>query len=1092
MKLCLVLIACVANAAVAGVADDVLRLSGVKGGLVVHIGCGEGELTSALRHTHAFLVHGLDRDATKVAAARRRMVEHGLHGEVTVEHWTKRTLPFNDNLVNLIVIEDAGEIPTTEVMRVLCPNGVALTKDGGSWQKTVKPRPKDIDEWTHFLRDASNNAVAQDTKVGPPKHLQWKAGPEYTRDHDALASISALTSSNGRIFYIMDEGHTSLIHRPSQWRLIARDAFNGTLLWKRDIPVWITQLANFRAGPAQMPRRLVSIGDRVFVTLGLEAPVTMLDAATGKTLQTFAGSEKTEELIVDRETLLTVVGDPSSLTDASSKVIGFWQVEAKDARPVGRQVVAYDVRSGREKWRSVDEKTAGYIGLSLTADGEHVYYLDGENLRCRELASGKALWKSEFAFTGKFLLNYTPTVVAHDDVIMCMTYKKLRAFSTKTGRTLWERKGAIGFAAAGDLFVIDGLAWTLPMVRFGAPMVASRRDFIGEGGKESWGMDLHTGEVKKRVSRGILPGVHHHRCYRNKATIHYIIYGQGGLEFMDLKGGNHSGNLWTRGICQYGVMPANGYVYVPPHPCQCYSQDMLSGFNVLSSSRSEGRLVLEPVLERGPAFSDPMKRTFPPTGSVRTRTMIWQPPLRQGRADEWPMYRCDITRSSSTTQRVPRSLKKAWQVKLGGDLTAAVVADHRMVVCSKAEQVVYCLDGATGKPLWQRATAAKVDSPPVLVNGLCVFGCVDGSVYCLRAKDGALRWRFRVGAKERRTVVDNQLESLWPIHGSVLVQNNTVFFAAGRSSHLDGGIRVFAVDLASGECEKQITLDAGAPGDQKAFAKMDLLVSDGKLINMGLAQFDEDLSLQPVSKLNTLICDTGFLGDSWFHRENWVLGGVEDQVTTTHRIKMQVQGRTGKDSLGKLLAFNDTTVYGIKNPYSYQKYSKDIRIPTHTGHPHQKYSRYESPWFPVGCRIFASHNVKPRRADSKTGRQPRRPKTSSTSKVRRYSGRPSIEHARPETWGVDMNYQPRTIALASDALILAGWLDAIAIKPKSGLPLDPANPDPRVCVLRVLSTVGGKILSEYKIPAEPAYDGMAVAYGRIYLPLKNGTVMCLK
>ena len=29
-----------------------------------------------------------------------------------------------------------------------------------------------------------------------------------------------------------------------------------------------------------------------------------------------------------------------------------------------------------------------------------------------------------------------------------------------------------------------------------------------------------------------------------------------------------------------------------------------------------------------------------------------------------------------------------------------------------------------------------------------------------------------------------------------------------------------------------------------------------------------------------------------------------------------------------------------------------------------------------------------------------------------------------------------------------------------------------------------------KIPAEPAYDGLAVAYDRIYLPSKDGTMIC--
>ena len=88
--------------------------------------------------------------------------------------------------------------------------------------------------------------------------------------------------------------------------------------------------------------------------------------------------------------------------------------------------------------------------------------------------------------------------------------------------------------------------------------------------------------------------------------------------------------------------------------------------------------------------------------------------------------------------------------------------------------------------------------PSTVVRKHCVCGSVDGSVYCVRARDGALRWRFRISQDERRTLVDDSLESVWPIHGSVLVLQDTVYFAAGRSSHLDGGIRLFALDLANG------------------------------------------------------------------------------------------------------------------------------------------------------------------------------------------------------------------------------------------------------------------------------------------------------
>ena len=43
------------------IAQDIAA-SGITGGLVVHVGCGDGEETARLRLNDRFLVHGLDID----------------------------------------------------------------------------------------------------------------------------------------------------------------------------------------------------------------------------------------------------------------------------------------------------------------------------------------------------------------------------------------------------------------------------------------------------------------------------------------------------------------------------------------------------------------------------------------------------------------------------------------------------------------------------------------------------------------------------------------------------------------------------------------------------------------------------------------------------------------------------------------------------------------------------------------------------------------------------------------------------------------------------------------------------------------------
>jgi len=66
-------------------ARQILDATGAKGGLVVHIGCGDGKLTAALRVNDSYLVHGLDTKAKNVEKAREHIKSLSLYGSVSVE-----------------------------------------------------------------------------------------------------------------------------------------------------------------------------------------------------------------------------------------------------------------------------------------------------------------------------------------------------------------------------------------------------------------------------------------------------------------------------------------------------------------------------------------------------------------------------------------------------------------------------------------------------------------------------------------------------------------------------------------------------------------------------------------------------------------------------------------------------------------------------------------------------------------------------------------------------------------------------------------------------------------------------------------------
>ena len=113
-------------------------------------------------------------------------------------------------------------------------------------------------------------------------------------------------------------------------------------------------------------------------------------------------------------------------------------------------------------------------------------------------------------------------------------------------------------------------------------------------------------------------------------------------------------------------------------------------------------------------------------------------------------------------------------------------------------RVTNALNAGTGKVRWDFTADGRVDTPPTLAGGLCLLGTRSGTVYALRAKDGQLAWRLRVAPEDERIVAFGQLESQWPAAGSVLVVGDTAYVAAGRHPLAYGGMRILALDIATG------------------------------------------------------------------------------------------------------------------------------------------------------------------------------------------------------------------------------------------------------------------------------------------------------
>jgi outer membrane protein assembly factor BamB len=1071
-----ILCAALAAAASAQEARRILDAAGVKGGLIVHLGCGDGKLTAALRGNDSFIVHGLDSDAKNVDAARKHIRSLGLYGKVSAELWDGKRLPYVDNLVNLIVAGDECRVASDEIMRVLAPNGVVLTHH--ALRITLrKPRLKEMDDWTHYLHDPSNNAVSRDTLVGPPRHLQWIAGPRWSRHHDHMSSVSAMVAANGRMFSIVEEGPRAAVWLPPQWALVARDAFNGTVLWRQSIAQWNTHLWPLKSGPNQLPRRLVAVGDRVYVTLGINSPVTALDAATGKTLRTYDGTAFTDEILLADGTLFLLVGGAPNkwqtyrhtqtyVWDNTNRANKEWAWDKEE-----RHVVAMDATSGRLLWK----KPQSVAPLTLTVDRERVYAYEGEKVVALGRKDGASLWASEpIVRKQPFPTGYGPTLVAQQGVVMLSVEQKaMTALDATTGKTLWSSAHyAGGHASPDDLLVINGLVWCGRIA----------------GGKDDGlftGRDLRSGEIKVEFMPSATNYWFHHRCYRAKATDRFIITSRTGTEFVDLAAKTWDINHWVRGACLYGIMPANGMIYNGPHPCGCYLESKLFGFNALTPARSVGREALSVErLERGTAFAEVQSS---------------KPKIQS--SNDWPTYRADAARSGSSRTKLPTELKRAWQTDIGGKLSSVVVAEGKLFVASVDTHAVHALDAGTGKKLWSFTTGGRVDSPPTIWQGRAIFGSADGCVYCLRTEDGALAWKFRAAPADQRMMSFEQLESAWPVSGSVLVLNGVVHCVAGRSAFLDGGMRLLGLDAKTGRKVYETILNDRDPKTGKSLhdfvdkldmptALPDILSSDGRSIYMRAQAFDlkgarrDFAPMDPKEQIGEglhLFSRSGFLDGDWWHRSFWMHGkGVQSGYGGWFQPDNYAPA-------GRLMVFDDKLVYGFdRKPeamcnasvYEYFLYGADKQGAA---------ERIERVQKAVG-KINATSS--------------KRSAVSSDWAARRKFSISELSAAGYKWAEGDMPVQARGMVLAGGALFVAGPPDLVNEEDAFRKQDDPeikaklaeqaaALEGKRGALLWVFSASDGKKLAAWQLDAMPVFDGMAAANGRLFFASVNGKVVCL-
>jgi hypothetical protein len=394
-------------------------------------------------------------------------------------------------------------------------------------------------------------------------------------------------------------------------------------------------------------------------------------------------------------------------------------------------------------------------------------------------------------------------------------------------------------------------------------------------------------------------------------------------------------------------------------------------------------------------------------------------------------------------------------------------------------------DAFNGKLLWKRSIGSWFTR---------FKGLADGFVYCLRADDGQLIWRFQAAPADRRILVYEQIESLWPVHGSVLVQDQVASFVAGRSAFVDGGMVLYRVDSATGQLLSKTPLDSQNPitGENiqdtvkwlnMAVGRPDILSSDGDRLYMRSQAFDlngQRLALGPEianeqegtrqgGETTHLFCPTGFLDDTWFHRTYWLFG----QTWSSGWCGYHVAGKYAP--AGKIMAVGKERVYAFGRQPQYYRWT-----------------------VPMEFRLFAADKYWPPASDVAGDL------SSQAAKQRRRSARTPtpVTNKANYGWSTEVPILVRAILLADETLFIAGPHDLLNEDELGPAPLtinedqirrqEDALEGKSGALLWAMSVADGSGRAQYALGSPPVLDGMAAAGGRLYVATTSGELVCLE
>jgi len=731
------------------------------------------EFVAELAGQSELLVYFQSPDEGEVAAVRGAALSAGLLGKrVFVGRGPLSEIQLADNMAGRAVVaaSAAKDVGEKELLRALHPGGWAGVGD----RLVFKPLPKGVDQWTHPYHTPDNNPQSTDRLARAPYLTQFIVRPQFV----PMPEVSV--AAGGRVFRAFGHIAHKANQNPMLNTLVCYNAFNGTVLWQRPL----------REG--FMIHRNTMIATPETLYLADDQSCKLIDARTGKVTGEIvvpaglADGPVWKWMALKDGVLYALVGgeEVRPVTARSDTPgMGHWpwgMWEGHDyANPktnfgFGRTFVAFDPATKKPLWSHREEQYVDSRGVCMKS-GRIYYYSPEKFLACLDAKAGKPAWKNSdadlLAAIGAhgraqlWVTGYATTtyIKCNDGYVLFAGPQRSRLVvaSAEDGKLLWTKEGGNyqlvlqddGFYAAGPL------------------------KGAGRRGPESAGFKLAyaTGDVLAELP---VPG--RRACTRATGSIDSIFFrAPGGTVRIETATNTARHIAPMRPPCQDGVIISDGHLFWGPWMCGC----QLSLY---------GHVGVGPAgdFDFHPAIDDSRRETLADDTAVAK-------PLDVAPGD-WPAYLGNNRRSPVTPVAIPREVRKQWSFRSPtGTRPTAPVAAGGLVFFGDRSGAVRALDAATGEPRWQVFCDAAVYFPPAVEDGRAIVGSADGKVYAFEAATGRPLWTFRLAPAQQRINVFDELICRWPVAGGVIVQDGTVYAAAGIA-HYDGTY-VVALDAATGK-----------------------------------------------------------------------------------------------------------------------------------------------------------------------------------------------------------------------------------------------------------------------------------------------------